>query len=288
MKRDGGILNMTIMTDNPVCRDILRLVIAGLFAAVVFPGSGSGAAPAPDRHAVTIVAAANLKPALDEIVQGFTNANLEVAVRVAYTASGNAFAQIVNQAPFDVFLSADTLYPDKIVALGLASQDDVFNYAVGRLVVWTLKDSALDPVKTGLQTIGAASIRHVSIADPAKAPYGRAAEEAMRKAGLYEGVKNKLVRGDNVMQAGQFVESKAADIGLIPLSLALAPSYKAVGKYAVVPAEAHAPIVQAGVILKRAKDRASAVAFRAFLLRDGKATGGLKRYGYELPPASTL
>jgi molybdate transport system substrate-binding protein len=136
--------------------------------------------------------------------------------------------------------------------------------------------------------MGAASIRHVSIADPAKAPYGRAAEEAMRKCGLYEGVKSKLVLGDNVMQAGQFVESKAADIGLIPLSLALAPSYKAIGKFAEVPAEAHAPIVQSGVILKGAKDRASAVAFRAFLLRDGKATGCLKRYGYELPRASTL
>jgi molybdate transport system substrate-binding protein len=198
-----------------------------------------------------------------------------VDLAIAYGSSGNFYAQIRNQAPFDVFLSADVEYPRKLIQEGIGARDSLFVYAVGRIVVWVPTSSPLDPA-TALR---AASVRHVAIANPRHAPYGRAAEAALRSLGVYDSVVGKLVLGENVAQTLEFVQSGAADVGVVALSLALAPPVRDQGRYWEVPLEAYPKIEQGGVILKESK---AAREFRSFLM----AAGGrriLKEYGFFLP-----
>jgi molybdate transport system substrate-binding protein len=226
-------------------------------------------------HKVAIAAAADLNFALEEISREFRAAHPDVDLQTAYGSSGNFYAQIRNQAPFDIFLSADVEYPRKLVQEGIGVRDSVFVYAVGRIVVWVPAASPLDP-STALR---AASVRHVAIANPRHAPYGRAAEAALRALGVYESVVGKLVLGENVAQTLEFVQSGAAEVGVVALSLALAPPVRDQGRYWEVPLEAYPRIEQGGVILKDSK---AAREFRSFLL----AAGGrriLKEYGFFLP-----
>jgi len=224
---------------------------------------------------VTIAAAADLHFALDEISLKFRATHPDVDLQAAYGSSGNFYAQIRNQAPFDVFLSADVEYPRKLVEEGIGARDSLFVYAMGRIVVWVPAASPLDPA-TALR---AASVRHVAIANPQHAPYGRAAEAALRSLGIYNGVAKKLVLGENVAQALEFVQSGAADVGIVALSLALAPPVRGQGRYWEVPGTAYPKIEQGGVILKESK---AAREFRTFLL-DEVGRRILKKYGFSLP-----
>ena len=228
-----------------------------------------------EQHKLAIAAAADLRFALDEISLKFRAAHPDVDLQVAYGSSGNFYAQIRNQAPFDVFLSADAEYPRKLIAEGIGARDSLFVYAAGRIVVWVPAASALDPA-TALR---AASVRHVAIANPQHAPYGRAAEAALRSLGIYNGIAGKLVLGENVAQTLEFVQSGAADVGIVALSLALAPPVRGQGRYWEVPATAYPRIEQGGVILKDSKD---AREFRSFLLDEG-GRRILKKYGFSLP-----
>jgi molybdate transport system substrate-binding protein len=228
-----------------------------------------------EPHKVSIAAAADLQFALEGISGAFRAAHPDVDVQVAYGSSGNFYAQIRNQAPFDVFLSADVEYPRKLAQEGIGARDSLFVYAVGRIVVWVPASSPLDPA-TALR---AASVRHVAIANPQHAPYGRAAEAALRSMGVYDSVVGKLVLGENVAQTLEFVQSGAADVGIVALSLALAPPVRGQGRYWEVPAEAYPKIEQGGLILKDSK---AAREFRSFIL----AAGGrriLKEYGFSVP-----
>lgn len=228
---------------------------------------------------LAIAAAADLRYALDEIVATFQEQHPEIQVRVTYGASGNFFAQLSNRAPFDIYFSADIDYPRRLIEQGLASQESAFIYAVGHLVVWVPRDSSLDIEKRGLQTLLDASARKIAIANPKHAPYGRAAEAALKNAGLYAQVQDRLVYGDNVMQATQFVQTGAADAGLIPLSLALAPTLRAEGRYWELPANLYPRLEQGGVILSWAKQPQAAQAFRDFVVgAQGKTI--LRRYGF--------
>jgi molybdate transport system substrate-binding protein len=224
---------------------------------------------------LAIAAAADLNFALDEISLKFRATHPDVDLQVAYGSSGNFYAQIRNQAPFDVFLSADVEYPRKLIAEGIGARDSLFVYAAGRIVVWVPAASPLDPA-TALR---AASVRHVAIANPQHAPYGRAAEAALRSLGIYNGVERKLVLGENVAQTLQFVQSGAADVGIVALSLALAPPVRGQGRYWEVPVGAYPSIEQGGVILK---DSTAAREFRSFLLDEG-GRRILKKYGFSLP-----
>jgi len=226
-------------------------------------------------HKVAIAAAADLNFALEEVSREFRSAHPDVDLETAYGSSGNFYAQIRNQAPFDVFLSADVEYPRKLVEDGIGARDSLFVYAVGRIVVWVPAASPLDP-STALR---ATSVRHVAIANPGHAPYGRAAEAALRSLGLYDSVAGKLVLGENVAQALQFVQSGAAEVGIVALSLALAPPVRGQGRYWEVPGAAYPKIEQGGVILKDSK---AARELRAFLLGAG-ARRILKEYGFSLP-----
>jgi molybdate transport system substrate-binding protein len=235
-----------------------------------------------DKKEVRVAAAADLRYALDDMVAAFQRKHPDVDVKVTYGASGNFYAQLSNRAPFDLFLSADVEYPRKLIEQNLADRDTEFLYAVGHLVLWVPKASALDVGNVGAKALLDPSVQKIAMANPKHAPYGRAAEAALKSLRIYEQVKDKLVLGENVAQAAQFVQSGSADIGIIALSLAVAPALRDQGRYWELPLDTYPRLEQGGVILSWAQDRPAAEKFRSFLLSDeGKAV--LKRYGFFLP-----
>jgi molybdate transport system substrate-binding protein len=231
---------------------------------------------------VTIAAASDLKFALDETIRQFKAVNPSVEVQAIYGSSGNFYTQITNKAPFDVFMSADMEYPRKLENDGFAIEGTEFSYAVGRLVVWVRNDSPLDVAKLGIQALLDPSVKKVSIANPDHAPYGRAAVAAMQTAGVYEKLKDKLVLGENVTQALEFVDSGAAQVGIVAMSLATAPTVQSRGRYFEIPLESYPRMDQGGVILTNVRDRESADQFRAFVLSpQGRAI--FKQFGFYPP-----
>lgn len=237
---------------------------------------------AQGKRTLHVAAASNLKPAFEEIAAAFRSANPGVEVSATYGASGTFLAQIANGAPFDLFLSADAEFPAKAVERGLAD-GPAFPYAYGRLVVWVSGRSLPELEGKGLAALTAPSVRRIAIANPDVAPYGRAARTALAKARVLEAVKGKLVLGQNVSQAAQFVESGNAQAAFLPLSLTLVPPLSEAGRAWVVPADLHERVEQAGVVLKGARQPELARALVAFLQGDASRTI-LARYGYELPP----
>lgn len=243
----------------------------GLAAALLAASCGRHA----ESRKVSIAAAADLQFALADAAGQFQQAHPDIDPEVNYGSSGNFYAQIRNGAPFDLFLSADIQYPRMLIEQGLARPGSLFVYANGRIVVWVPTGSPLDPA-TALRDPRA---KRIAIANPEHAPYGRAAEAALKKMGLYQSVEKRLVLGENISQTMQFVQSGAADAGIVALSLAVAPTVRDQGRYWEVPAEAYPKMEQAGVILK---ESAAARAFRAWLLApQGHAL--LEKYGFSLP-----
>ncbi|QRN93717.1 molybdate ABC transporter substrate-binding protein [Archangium violaceum] len=265
------------------------LLILGAGLAAGLRGGGGSAAPettpsseAGKKRVLTIAAASDLKFALDEWVTLFRAKNPDAEVRVTYGSSGNFSAQIANGAPFDLFLSADVSYPRTLAARGLVHESGVFLYAVGRIVVWVPKDSPLPVEKLGMKALLEPAAKRIAIANPQHAPYGRAAEAALKSQGVYDAVKDKLVLGENIAQTAQFVQSGSADAGIIALALALAPAMKEQGRAWEVPLDAYPRMEQGGAILARARDVELAKRFRDGLLGpDGEAL--LKRHGFFLP-----
>ena len=232
-----------------------------------------------------MAAAADMSTALPQLVASYTKKTGQ-AVKLSFGSSGNLTNQIRNGAPFDVFFSADEEYPQQLIAEGLASRskskDTLYRYAIGRLVLWVPGDSPLDLSKLGMQALLDPSVKKISIANPAHAPYGRAAEAALRHFGIYDQVSSRLVLGENVSQAAQFVESGNAQAGLIALSHALAPALKEKGRYWTVPLDAYPTLNQAAVVLSRSKQQDAARKFLDFL-RSPEAASLLTSYGFSLP-----
>lgn len=287
----------------------LTLLVIGCQPATqpISPGSTNSATPAPatslnseplapstltepaatnatDNKArlVTIAAASDLKFALDELLVEFGRKHPEIQTKATYGSSGNFFAQLSNKAPFDLFLSADMDYPRKLIEQDLAARESEFSYAVGHVVVWVRRDSALKVEEAGIQTLLDPSVKKISIANPKHAPYGRAAVASLKSLAVYEQVEDKLVLAENIAQTAQFIETGAADAGIISLSLATAPVLKDKGRYWSIPASAHPPIEQGGCILSWSKDRDAANAVRMFLMsEEGRQV--LKKYGFDQP-----
>lgn len=253
-------------------RFLLFAMLAGLWSLE--------SALAAEPSDVRVAAATDLKFALDEAVDVFRARHPNIKLQVTYGSSGNLYAQLVNHAPFDVFLSADVDYPHRLVREGLASEGDEFVYGVGRIVIWVPRSSSIDVEKLGMQSLLNPAVRKIAIANPRHAPYGRAAEAAMKSTGVYEQVKNRLVLGDTVLQAGQFVESGNADIGVISRSHALAPSLRDKGRFWEVPLDAYPRRVQGGVILSWVQSRSAADALRNFMLGEEGRTI-LRRFGFD-------
>jgi molybdate transport system substrate-binding protein len=160
--------------------------------------------------------------------------------------------------------------------------DSAFTYATGRIVLWTAAGSPIDVTRGGLQTLTSDRVAHIAIANPDHAPYGRAAVAALTHAGVYDQVRSKLVFGENVAQAMQFVATGAADAGIVALSLAMAPSSRDKGRWFEVPATDYPAIEQGGVILQWAADVEAARAFRTYLTSAPGQTV-LKQFGFSIP-----
>lgn len=246
------------------------------------PGASSAPTDAQAPRVVRVAAAADLKFALEEIIAVLHRANPIVRASATYGSSGALYAQIANGAPFDVFLSADPEYPRRLVDAGMAQESAQFGYARGRLVVWVARGSKINVQQAGIAALRDPAVRRIAIANPQHAPYGRAAVAAMRSLGVYDAAKDRLVLGENIAQTAQFVESGAADIGVIALSLAIAPAMSDHGDSWIVPAAAHPPIEQCGVILSDAADAGAAQLLRA-VLTGGEGQAILRRHGFELP-----
>ncbi|MBX3441684.1 MAG: molybdate ABC transporter substrate-binding protein [Planctomyces sp.] len=260
-------------------------LVCGLAACTRGPVEPADTPPAGRTSAtrnVAIAAASDLRYALDEFLVGFRTRYPDVDVTATYGSSGNFFAQLSNRAPFDVFLSADSAYPEQLVAEGLGETESIFPYARGHIALWVRNDSPLDLDALGPQALVQESVRKVAIANPRHAPYGRAAEAAIQSLGLESLLESRLVLGDTVIQAAQFVESGAADIGIIGLSLTRAPALRDQGRALPLDESLHPPIEQAGLILPWAADREAAETLRKELLgRHGREI--LSKHGLTPP-----
>lgn len=219
--------------------------------------------PALYAQQITVAAASSLRPTLDYLVEAYEAENPSHQVQVIYGSSGRLMAQIINGAPFDVFMSADMAFPQNLFAQGMATSAPVV-YGFGRIVLWSAQLNAADMTLADLADDG---IRRIAIAQPAVAPYGQRAQEAMMAVGVWDQVQSRLVFAENISQVAQMSESGAADIGVIALSLAMQPGLVERGYY-LIDAALHQPLDQGFVITKRAAQNAIAPQFAAFLVSD--------------------
>lgn len=238
------------------------------------------AGPLFAQRQLTVAAAADLQPVMTEIAGRFEQ-QTGIKVRLSFGSSGNFFAQIQNGAPYDLFLSADVEYPSKLEKAGLTVAGSLDRYATGKIALWVPTQSAID-VSKGLESLAEPAVMKIAIANPAHAPYGRAAEAALKKAGLWEKVSSKLVVGENVAQTAQFVETGSADAGIIALSLAMSPAMKGKGRYFIIPQELYPPLQQAVVILKTSEHVEAAESFLKFL-QTPETLSLLSQYGFSVP-----
>ena len=226
---------------------------------------------------VKVAAAADLRFAMDEIVKEFNNSYSAANVEVIYGSSGNAFTQISNGAPFDLYFSADIVYPQKLKEAGLTLSEPKL-YGIGRIVLWS---ASLD-VSRGLSVLAGKPKIKIATANPDHAPYGQRSVEALKFYRLYEKVEKQLIYGENISQAAQFCLSGNAEAGLIALSLVLSPSMSNQGKYFLIDEKAHRPLEQAYVILNHAKGNKAAFAFSEFISKPAARLIFVK-YGFTLP-----
>jgi molybdate transport system substrate-binding protein len=246
-----------------------------LLLTLLIPGLVAG-------QELKIAAASDLMAALTEVCTEYQKTSGK-GTKLSFGSSGNFFAQIENGAPFDLFFSADSAYPQKLEADGLTEPGSLYEYAIGRLALWAPNDSEID-VNQGLHVLTAPAVRKISIANPQHAPYGRAAVASLQHEKLYDAVRDKLVLGENISQAAQFVQSRNADAGLIALSIALSLKLKNSGKYWIVPADFHPALRQAAVILKSSARKEDGKAFLDFM-RSEKGRAIMERYGFSVPGA---
>jgi molybdate transport system substrate-binding protein len=228
-----------------------------------------------------IAAASDLQFVLPDLAAQYEK-QTGVKLAITYGSSGNFVAQIQNGAPFDLFLSADTGYPHKLIAAGQADADSYFVYAIGCLSIWLSPESPLDLAAEGYRTLLDPRIRKIAIANPEHAPYGRAAVIALHEATIYDQVKSKLVFGENASQAAQFVQSGSADAAIIPRSLALSPPMKTGKRYDLTDMR-FSLFEQAAVVVKSSPNKAAAKEFLSFLHSEaGRKI--FKNYGVIVPP----
>lgn len=229
---------------------------------------------------VAIAAASDLVFCLEALHGEFRRTHPDITLRLSTGSSGNFFAQIKQGAPYDVFLSADLLYPRELIAAGLADEASLTPYAIGRLVVWTTQRE-IDPANL-VAVVGNPRVRKFAIANPTHAPYGRAARQALESYGVWSAATPKLVLGENIAQTAQFIQTGNAEAGIIALSLVLAPNLKSVGRWFLIPAEHHAVLEQGAVLTKRGRARPEANRYLEFL-RSPEARAVFERFGFQLP-----
>ena len=226
---------------------------------------------------VKVAVAANFTAPMQAIAPAFEKATGHKLV-ASFGATGQFYAQINNGAPFDVFLSADDLTPARLEREGASVPGSRFTYAIGSLVLWSADASYLDGTDAALK---AGQFRHLSIANPKAAPYGLAAMQVLDKLGLSEAVKAKLVEGQNITQAHQFVSTGNAELGFVALSQVYADGKLGSGSAWIVPAALYDPIRQDAVILKQGANNPAAAALVEYL-KGPEAARVIESFGYKL------
>jgi len=260
------------MAPSVVISDPLRNLVIALLLA-------SSTSPAVQAADLLVAASANTSYMIKDVSNAFGKRTGH-RVRISVGASGTIYSQILNGAPFDLFLSADTEYPRRLEEQGLARPGSFTVYAVGRLVLWTRTASGVDVARLQMKSLIGPNVRKVAIANPRHAPYGKAALETLRHFGLEQAVKPKLVLGESASQVLEFVSTGGAEVGMLPLSLALAAAASQEGRYWVIPDSAHSKLEQAAVILKGGR-AAPALASRFLdFLNGSEGKKFLVKYGY--------
>lgn len=248
-----------------------KFVILGMLLAVAVCGTTRA-------ETISVAVAANMKSAFTELEKDFERAHPGDSLEVTYGSSGKFAAQIANGAPFAMFFSADTVYPRELVGKGL-TVGAARPYAVGHLVLWSLRPELgnLD-----LKQLPNAAIHKFAIANPATAPYGQRAREALQREGVWDAMQPKLVLGESIAQTAQFIDTGAADAGIVALSLVLGPELSGKGSWYRIPDKWHQPLEQSFVILKRAERSALTKAFADYMMTR-PARSILKQYGFDAP-----
>ena len=225
---------------------------------------------------VKVTAAADLRYAMDEIARLYMKNNPGTRIEFVFGSSGNAYTQLMNGAPFDLYFSADILYPQKLKEAGLVVGEPRL-YAVGRIVLWS---SDLDVLK-GMDVLKTRGVR-IAVANPEHAPYGERAVEALKHYQLYQQLEKQLVYGENISHAAQFCLTGNADVGLLALSLVLSPVMSKKGQHFLIPETAHRRLEQGYAIMKRAEGNKTAFDFCSFI-ETPPAREIFVKYGFELP-----
>lgn len=224
---------------------------------------------------VRVAVAANFTAPMQQIAAEFEKDTGHVA-KLSFGASGKFYAQIVNGAPFEVFISADDTTPARLEKEGHAVAGTRFTYAVGTLVLWSAKPDFVDAKG---EVLKGGNFNKVSIANPKTAPYGAAAVETLKKLNLLTAVQPKFVQGENISQTLHFVSTGNADLGFVALSQVFKDGKITSGSAWIIPGEFHDPIYQDAAILAKGKDSAAAAALLAYLKGD-KARAVIKSFGY--------
>ncbi|MBI5767973.1 MAG: molybdate ABC transporter substrate-binding protein [Verrucomicrobia bacterium] len=238
-------------------------------------------ASAARAEIISIAAASNFSVALDALHAEFKKYAPKASVLVATGASGSIVAQVRNGAPYDVFLSADLDFPKALIKDHEADAKSLTTFATGRLVLWTTRPRL--ELKSVAGTLRDPAVKKIAIANIDTAPYGRAARSVLEKLDLWTELKARIVVGENVTQAAQFVETGAADLGFVAMAAVLSPKLKHQGRWIEVPAEAYPPMVHAAVLTNRGAKKTAAKEYLEFL-RTPMAQDVLKRYGYGPAP----
>ncbi|QDF99402.1 molybdate ABC transporter substrate-binding protein [Azoarcus sp. DD4] len=226
---------------------------------------------------VQVAVAANFTAPMQAIAAAFEKDTGHKAV-VAFGATGKFYAQIVNGAPFEVFLAADDNTPAKLEGEGGTVAGSRFTYAIGKLVLWSAKEGYVD---AGGEVLKNGGFKHLSLANPKTAPYGAAAMSTLARLGLGDGLQGRIVQGENITQAHQFVATGNAELGFVALSQVYKDGKVSSGSAWIVPGEYYEPIRQDAVILAKGKDNPAAAALVAYL-KGPKAAAVIKSYGYGL------
>ena len=222
-----------------------------------------------------VAVAANFSAPMQQIALAFQK-DTGHQLKLSFGATGGIYAQIKNGGPFDVFLSADQLTPQKFESEGLGVPQTRFTYAAGQLVLWSKQDGLVDDKG---QVLRSKNIQRIALANPKLAPYGAAALEAMTQLGLLDELKPKLVQGDNIAQTYQFVSTQNAQLGFVALSQVFADGKITSGSGWVLPSSLYKPILQDAILLKNGKDNSAAKALMLYIKGD-KAKEMIKRFGY--------
>lgn len=237
-------------------RHVLICLLAALFVHLC------GAQTASARQELRIAAAADLQPVLPPLLAEFES-QTGVHAAASYQSSATLATQIMNGAPFDLFLAADLSFPERVIAAGLSEETEPIAYARGTLVLWARNDGRFRSLS--MDSLKDPSLKSLAMANPEHAPYGRAARAALEHLGLYDTLKPKLVIAENIAQTAQYVESGNAELGLISLTSAVTPRLRASGHYVAVPQDAYPPILQGAVILRHPAGTQMAHRFLDFL-----------------------